>query len=155
RSRSASPPFPARSSGRRAAGSRRPTPRSSTSTRSSGAATSPPGRSRTSSRPRCEPPSARSADRHGHVRSHDRTEGGMTSNMQLPGLTRTDLQRHDLSAPGREMVQNRVDVTPEAPAIRHKHPGEEIIYVLEGTLKYDIDGQAPITVSAGEVLMVP
>ena len=79
----------------------------------------------------------------------------MTSNMQLPGLTRTDLQRHDLSAPGREMVQNRVDITPEAPAIRHKHPGEEIIYVLEGTLQYDIDGQAPITVSAGEVLMVP
>jgi len=79
----------------------------------------------------------------------------MTSNMQLPGLTRTDLQRHDLSAPGREMVQNRVDITPEAPAIRHKHPDEEIIYVLEGTLQYDIDGQAPITVSAGEVLMVP
>jgi quercetin dioxygenase-like cupin family protein len=27
-----------------------------------------------------------------------------------------------------------VDIGPEAPAIKHKHPGEEIIYVLEGSL---------------------
>ena len=41
----------------RAAGSRRSTPTSRTSTRSTGAATSPPGRSRSSSPPRCAPPS--------------------------------------------------------------------------------------------------
>jgi quercetin dioxygenase-like cupin family protein len=41
------------------------------------------------------------------------------------------------------------------PAIRHWHPGEEIIYVLEGTLEYKIDGQPPTRVSAGEALMVP
>ena len=40
---------------------------------------------------------------------------------QVPGLTRTDLQRHDLSLPGREVIQNRVDISPEAPAFRHKH----------------------------------
>jgi len=79
----------------------------------------------------------------------------MTSTAQLTGLTRIDLQRQDLSIPGREMVQNRVEITPEAPAIRHKHPGEEVIYVLEGTLEYDIDGQGQITVTAGEALMVP
>jgi len=27
--------------------------------------------------------------------------------------------------------------------VRHKHPGEEIIYVLDGTLEYSIDGRAP------------
>ena len=53
RSRSASPRSPARSSGPRAAGSRRSTRTSPTSTRPTGAATSPPGRSRSSSRPRC------------------------------------------------------------------------------------------------------
>src|SRR5215471_18597596 len=79
----------------------------------------------------------------------------MAVQQQIPGLTRTDLQRHDLSVPGREMIQNRVDIAPDAPAVRHKHPGEEIIYVLEGTLEYDVDGQAPLTVGAGEVLMVP
>jgi hypothetical protein len=34
---------------------------------------------------------------------------------QLAGITRTDLQRHDLSVAGREVVQNRVDISPEAP----------------------------------------
>jgi len=74
---------------------------------------------------------------------------------QAPGLWRTDLQEHDLSVPGRVMIQNRVELGPEAPSIRHKHPGEEIIYVLEGTLEYAIDGQEPKTYSAGEALMVP
>jgi len=74
---------------------------------------------------------------------------------QAPGLWRTDLQQHDLSVPGREVIQNRVELGPEAPSIRHKHPGEEIIYVLEGTLEYAIDGQEPKTYSAGEALMVP
>jgi quercetin dioxygenase-like cupin family protein len=79
----------------------------------------------------------------------------MSSVQQAPGLTRTDLQQHDLSVPGREVIQNRVDIAPEAPPIRHWHPGEEIIYVLEGTLEYEIDGQSPTRVSAGEALMVP
>ena len=51
---------------------------------------------------------------------------------QISGITRTDLQRHDLSAPGREVIQNRVGISPEAPLVEHWHPGEEIIYVLEG-----------------------
>jgi quercetin dioxygenase-like cupin family protein len=74
---------------------------------------------------------------------------------QVPGLTRTDLQRHDLSVPGREVIQNRVDISPDASPVRHKHPGEEIIYVLEGTLEYSIDGREPATFKAGEVLLVP
>ena len=73
----------------------------------------------------------------------------------VPGLTRTDLQRHDLSIPGREVIQNRVEITPAAPPVRHKHPGEEIIYVLEGTLEYSIDGREPATFNPGEVLLVP
>jgi quercetin dioxygenase-like cupin family protein len=79
----------------------------------------------------------------------------MATQQQAPGITRTDLQQHDLSIPGREVIQNRVDLGPEAPAIRHKHPGEEIIYVLEGTLEYAIDGRPAQTYSAGEALIVP
>jgi quercetin dioxygenase-like cupin family protein len=74
---------------------------------------------------------------------------------QPQGLRRTDLHRHDLSVPGREMIQNRVDIDPDAAAIRHWHPGEEIIYVLEGALEYEIDGRPRVTVSAGEALNVP
>jgi len=78
-----------------------------------------------------------------------------TITQDVPGLTRTDLQRHDISVPGREVIQNRVDISPDAPFVRHKHPGEEVIYVLEGSLEYEIDGQPPRTVSAGDALMVP
>jgi hypothetical protein len=38
----------------------------------------------------------------------------------------------DEGFPGHEVIQNGVDIGPEAPYVRHKHPGEEIIYVLEG-----------------------
>ena len=73
---------------------------------------------------------------------------------QAPGLWRTDLQRQDLSVPGREVVQSRVDIGPEAPLVRHTHPGEEIIYVLEGSLEYQIKGQPPMTFNAGDALTV-
>lgn len=47
-------------------------------------------------------------------------------------IKRTDLREHDLSVPGREVVQVRLDIGLGEP-IKHKHPGEEIIYVLEGS----------------------
>ena len=74
---------------------------------------------------------------------------------QQSGIKRTDLQRHDLSIPGREVVQVRVDFGPGVVAPRHKHPGEEIIYVLEGTLEYQVEGRPPATYKAGDVLLVP
>jgi quercetin dioxygenase-like cupin family protein len=72
-----------------------------------------------------------------------------------PGSTRTDLQRHELSAPGREVLQARVDFAPGAAFPAHRHPGEEIIYVLAGTLEYQLEGQPPQTLEAGDVLFVP
>src|SRR5712671_2931563 len=74
---------------------------------------------------------------------------------QQAGIKRTDLQRHDLSAPGREVIQVRVDFEPGAAFGRHTHPGEEIIYVLEGTLEYEIEGKPPATLKAGDVLFIP
>jgi quercetin dioxygenase-like cupin family protein len=74
---------------------------------------------------------------------------------QQAGTGRTDLQRQDLSVPGREVIQVRVDLAPGYVAPRHTHPGEEIIYVLEGTLQYEIEGQPTRTVKPGDVLFVP
>jgi quercetin dioxygenase-like cupin family protein len=74
---------------------------------------------------------------------------------QPPSTRRTDLQRHDLSARGREAVQVRVDFDVGAAFPRHKHPGEEIVYVLEGTLEYQLEGKPPMTLKAGDVLFVP
>jgi quercetin dioxygenase-like cupin family protein len=73
---------------------------------------------------------------------------------QQAGTKRADLQRHDLSAPGREVIQVRVDFDPGYQAPMHTHPGEEIIYVLEGTLEYEIGGKK-VMVKAGDVLFVP
>src|SRR5665213_981427 len=69
---------------------------------------------------------------------------------QQPGTKRTELQRHDLSIPGREAVQVRIDFEPGAP--KHTHPGEEIIYVLEGLLEYQVGDELPKTLKAGDVL---
>src|SRR6266850_4985100 len=74
---------------------------------------------------------------------------------QLSGTRRIDLQQHDLSAPGREVIQARVEIDPGVTAPRHSHPGEEIIYVLEGTLEYQLDGKPPVTLKAGDVLFIP
>jgi quercetin dioxygenase-like cupin family protein len=74
---------------------------------------------------------------------------------QQPGSRRTELQHHDLSARGREAVQVRVDIDPGTAFPRHTHPGEEIIYVLEGTLEYRLDGRPPATLKAGDVLFIP
>ena len=74
---------------------------------------------------------------------------------QQQGIKRTDLQRHDLSIPGREVVQVRVDIAPGVLAARHSHPGEEIVYAIEGSLEYQLDGQPPVTLKPGEVLFIP
>ncbi len=72
-----------------------------------------------------------------------------------PAISRADLQRHDLSIPGRETIQARVDFAPGAVAAKHRHPGEEIVYVLKGSIEYRLDGQPPVTLNAGGVLFIP
>ena len=74
---------------------------------------------------------------------------------QPSGIKRTDLQRHDLSVPGREAVQVRVDLEPGVAFGNHTHHGEEIIYVLEGTFEYQVEGKPPVTLKAGDVLFIP
>ena len=74
---------------------------------------------------------------------------------QQGGVKRTDLQRHDLSAPGREVIQVRVELAPGVRFGKHWHPGEEIIYMIEGSLQYQIEDKPPVTLNAGDVLFVP
>ncbi len=74
---------------------------------------------------------------------------------QFPGIKRTDLMRHDLSVPGREVIQVRVDFPPGLVAAEHSHPGEELVYMIEGLLEYQLEGQPPVTLKAGDVLFIP
>jgi quercetin dioxygenase-like cupin family protein len=74
---------------------------------------------------------------------------------QQVGARRIDLQRHDLSVTGREVIQTIVELAPGTTAPRHTHPGEEIIYVLEGTWEYTVEGKPPMILKAGDVLFIP
>src|SRR5215813_12171871 len=74
---------------------------------------------------------------------------------QGPGLTRTDLSRNDLSISGREAIQVLVGFAPGVIAPNHKHPGEEIVYVVEGALEYALEGRPPVILKAGYVLFIP
>ena len=76
-----------------------------------------------------------------------------TVRAQPVGGKRTELQRHDLGVPGREVVQVRVEIGPTP--IRHTHPGEEVIYVLQGSIEYQIEGKPPVTLGPGEVHFIP
>jgi len=74
---------------------------------------------------------------------------------QQTDIGRTEVQRHDISIPSREVIQVRVDFAPGAAFGKHTHPGEEVAYVLEGTLEYQIEGRGPLTLKAGEALFIP
>jgi len=80
----------------------------------------------------------------------------MQTQAQQPGITRTHLQRHKLAVPRSEVVQARVDLASGVAAPEHSHPGEEIVFVIEGVLEYQVEGgEPPVTVKAGEVLFIP
>ena len=74
---------------------------------------------------------------------------------QQPEIKRTELQRYDLSANGREVIQVRIDFSSGSKFGKHSHPGEEVIYVLEGVIEYEVEGKPPVTLKAGDVLFIP
>ena len=79
----------------------------------------------------------------------------VASQAQQAGFRRNLLQQADLSVPGREVVQARVEIDPGAVVARHTHPGEEVTYVIDGSLTLEVDGAAPKTYGKGEVFIVP
>ena len=74
---------------------------------------------------------------------------------QWEGIKRTNLERSDLSFPGREVIQVLVEFEPGVAAPRHSHPGEELAYVIEGVFLYELDGRPPVTLKPGETLFIP
>ena len=73
----------------------------------------------------------------------------------VPSSMRKDLQNHELRNTDREVFQSEVHLAAGGTFPRHSHPGEEFIYVLKGTWEYQLDGQPPVIVKAGEALFIP
>ena len=57
--------------------------------------------------------------------------------------------------PEREVIQALVEFPPGVAFVRHRHSADETISVLEGSLEYQLEGQPPVTLKAGDVLSIP
>jgi quercetin dioxygenase-like cupin family protein len=72
------------------------------------------------------------------------------------GFQRTVVQQQDLpSTPNREVVQVVAEIQPGAESGRHTHPGEEVGYVLEGTVTLQADGKPDVVKKAGDGFVIP
>lgn len=73
-----------------------------------------------------------------------------------PGQVRTILTKADLDGClGKEAVVLTVDGKPALIGKRHYHPGDEFIYLAEGSLTLDIEGKGKITLNKGETIHIP
>jgi quercetin dioxygenase-like cupin family protein len=74
---------------------------------------------------------------------------------QAPAFKRTVLQQADISVPGHEVVSALAEFQPGASPGRHTHPGEEVGYVIEGTVSLEQQGKPPVTLGAGQSFLIP
>jgi quercetin dioxygenase-like cupin family protein len=71
-------------------------------------------------------------------------------------IKRTELTRYDMpGVAGKEVVVYVGDLAPGANGGRHHHPGEEIVYVLQGTIVIKPDNGPPVMLRQGEMLRNP
>jgi quercetin dioxygenase-like cupin family protein len=68
-----------------------------------------------------------------------------------PALKRTELLRTDLTGmAGKEAHIWMAEISPGAATGSHRHPTPRFVYVVEGSVTLEIEGQAPRTYRAGE-----
>jgi quercetin dioxygenase-like cupin family protein len=70
-------------------------------------------------------------------------------------LKRTELQHSSSSIPGREIVQVLTEIPAGVESGWHIHPGEEVGYILAGTVQMMIEGQPALTLNAGDPFLIP
>ena len=70
-------------------------------------------------------------------------------------LKRTELQHRASSIPGREIVQVLTEIPAGVESGWHQHPGEEVGYILAGTVTMEIEGQPTLTLNAGDPFLIP
>jgi quercetin dioxygenase-like cupin family protein len=71
-----------------------------------------------------------------------------------PRPTRTVLQKSDVGATGREATMQIVAFAAGAAEVPHTHPGELMVYVLEGALELAVAGKPVATYRAGDSFFV-
>ena len=72
-----------------------------------------------------------------------------------PGFNRVELNRHDSSNPGHEVVMARAEFQPGGALPKHTHPGEEVAYILEGEIVLEVEGKPAQNLKAGDSFYLP
>lgn len=70
-------------------------------------------------------------------------------------LKRTEIQRSTSSIPGRDIVQVLTEIPAGVESGWHIHPGEEVGYILAGTVTMQIRDQPTLTLRAGDGFLIP
>jgi quercetin dioxygenase-like cupin family protein len=70
-------------------------------------------------------------------------------------LKRTELQHQASSIPGRQIVQVLTEIPCGVESGWHVHPGEEVGYILAGTVEMKIQDQPTLTLHAGDPFLMP
>jgi quercetin dioxygenase-like cupin family protein len=70
-------------------------------------------------------------------------------------LKRSEIQRSTSSVPGRDIVQVLTEIPAGVESGWHTHPGEEVGYILAGTVRMMIHGRTPLTLAAGDGFLIP
>lgn len=70
-------------------------------------------------------------------------------------LKRTEIQHSPSSVPGREIVQVLTEIPAGVESGWHTHPGEEVGYIVAGTVQMAIRGRPTITLHAGDGFLIP
>lgn len=70
-------------------------------------------------------------------------------------LKRTEIQRASSSIPGRDIVQVLTEIPVGVASGWHVHPGEEVGYIIAGTVRMEIRGAETLTLNAGDGFLIP
>jgi pimeloyl-ACP methyl ester carboxylesterase len=70
-------------------------------------------------------------------------------------LKRTEIQHRPSSIPGREIVQVLTEILAGVESGWHTHPGEEVGYIVAGTVTMMIRDQPTLTLHAGDGFLIP
>ena len=70
-------------------------------------------------------------------------------------LQRTELQREPSSITGREIIQVLTEIPAGVESGWHTHPGEEVGYIVAGTVEMMIQGRPTLQLLAGDGFLIP
>ena len=86
---------------------------------------------------------------------HPEPVAGSATDELAGRLNRTVVQRGPSSVPGREIVQVLTEIPVGVDSGWHTHPGEEVGYIVAGTVEMAVEGRPTVLLPAGTGFLIP